>query len=223
MTSTNSCRIGVMYPQYWAISIGTAKRMRTCQRRLQDITKQENIRSTIPELIPLVKEISRLQSISIVFSALACEAFIFDYGVEYLGKNYMSKYLDRLDPVAKWVVVPMVATGFQLNRDSEAFNALIRLTRMRNELVHAKPVIVKNNDTGAIADIIIKKSDLLSHLLPTHENTLELLMDELKCSPAHSKYFESVTQYMAVEILNAATIREALGNICNNESGIDIL
>lgn len=44
--------------------------------------------------------------VSVVFSALSLEAFINDYASQRLSKSYFDNYLDKLDLVSKWVVIP---------------------------------------------------------------------------------------------------------------------
>lgn len=75
---------------------------------------------------------------TIVFSAMACEASIYDLAAIQLGDEYASKYLDKLDLVAKWMVVPSLICGRGLSEDGPAINSLRTLTRTRNALVHHK-------------------------------------------------------------------------------------
>ncbi|MCP3925066.1 MAG: hypothetical protein GY714_21015 [Desulfobacterales bacterium] len=75
---------------------------------------------------------------TIVFSAMACEAAIYDLSAIHLGDDYTKKYIDKLDLVAKWMVVPSLICGKSLEEDGPAINALRILTRIRNSLVHHK-------------------------------------------------------------------------------------
>lgn len=75
---------------------------------------------------------------TIVFSAMACEAAIYDLAAVQLGDEYTSQYLDKLDLLAKWIVVPSLICGRKLKEDGPAINALRTLVRTRNALVHHK-------------------------------------------------------------------------------------
>lgn len=76
--------------------------------------------------------------VAVVFAALALEAFINDYGREKLSKAYFENYLDKLDLVAKWIVIPRFVLGKQLDSGSRGMNSLRWLVRLRNDLVHYK-------------------------------------------------------------------------------------
>jgi hypothetical protein len=75
---------------------------------------------------------------TIVFSAMACEAAIYDLGAIQLGDDYTTNYLDKLDLLGKWVVVPSLICGKSLRPDGPGINSLRTLTRIRNSLVHHK-------------------------------------------------------------------------------------
>ena len=91
-------------------------------------------------------EIGQLAIIVVVFSALTLEAYINHYGITRLSKNYFSNYLDKLDLVAKWIIIPKVVIGKQLDPGSMAMKDLNWLVTRRNKLVHykSKKVDVKN-------------------------------------------------------------------------------
>jgi hypothetical protein len=75
---------------------------------------------------------------TIVFSAMATEAAIFDLGAIHLGDNYVRQYLDRLDLVAKWIVVPKLICGTSLDTNGPGIQKLRALVKARNALVHHK-------------------------------------------------------------------------------------
>jgi hypothetical protein len=75
---------------------------------------------------------------TVVFSGMACEAAIYNLAAIQLGDEYASNYLDKLDLVAKWVVVPSLICGQALKEEGPAINSLRTLTRTRNALVHHK-------------------------------------------------------------------------------------
>jgi hypothetical protein len=75
---------------------------------------------------------------TIVFSGMACEAAIYDLAAIHLGDDYTAQYIDKLDLVAKWIVVPSLISGRKLNEHGPAINSLRTLVRTRNALVHHK-------------------------------------------------------------------------------------
>ena len=99
--------------------------------------------------------IGQLALIVIVFSALTLEAYINHYGINCLSRNYFSNYLDKLDLLAKWLVIPRVVTGQKLDPGSNAMQDLSWLVSLRNRLVHFKSKTVTVEE--------IKGSDFLWH------------------------------------------------------------
>lgn len=83
-------------------------------------------------------KIDKCSIIAIIFSALTIEAFINDYGISNLSKSYFEKYLDKLDLFAKWIVIPKLVTGKQLDQSLNIFERLGKLISRRNNLVHYK-------------------------------------------------------------------------------------
>jgi hypothetical protein len=75
---------------------------------------------------------------TIVFIAMCIEAAAFDFSAIQLGDSYTKLYLDKLDLVSKWVVVPKLVSGKSLKKTSPALNSLKALVKSRNSLVHHK-------------------------------------------------------------------------------------
>jgi len=82
--------------------------------------------------------IGELSLIVIIFSAFTLEAYINHYGISRLSRNYFSKYLDKLDLLAKWLVIPRILNGKKLNPGSAAMQDLSWLVSLRNRLAHFK-------------------------------------------------------------------------------------
>lgn len=82
--------------------------------------------------------IGELALIVIVFSAFTLEAYINHYAINRLSRNYFSNYLDKLDLLAKWLVVPRVVTGKMFDPGSRAMQDLSWLVSLRNRLAHFK-------------------------------------------------------------------------------------
>ncbi|CAD0261273.1 hypothetical protein HBO43_27205 [Pseudomonas veronii] len=75
---------------------------------------------------------------TIVFSAMALEAAAFEFATIQLGERLAKTYLDKLDVVGKWLVIPRLVCGRSLHEDGPAINGLKSLVRARNALVHHK-------------------------------------------------------------------------------------
>ena len=97
--------------------------------------------------------IGELALIVVVFSAFTLEAYINHYGINRLSRNYFSNYLDKLDLLAKWLVIPRIVTGKKLDPGSHAMQDLSWLVSLRNRLAHFKSKTITIEE--------IKESDFL--------------------------------------------------------------
>lgn len=84
------------------------------------------------------REFSKNCIIAVTFSAMALEAFIYDYAAIEFGDEYVKNYIDKLDTVAKWVIVPRIVAGKEISKDKHCFELLRQTVRLRNEFVHSK-------------------------------------------------------------------------------------
>jgi len=77
-------------------------------------------------------------AVTVIFACAAVELYINDAAGRLLGDNYFEKHIDRVDLLSKWVLVPRLACGHQIDRNAQAYN-LLRLTiSLRNDLMHPK-------------------------------------------------------------------------------------
>lgn len=74
----------------------------------------------------------------ILSTALFLEAYIFDYCARKKSASFFKKYLDKLDPVAKWVITTRLLLTEGISEDDEVIERLNKLFKTRNELVHHK-------------------------------------------------------------------------------------
>ena len=100
------------------------------------------------EWADIIIEINKYSRIVIIFCALSLEAFINDYAINRTSKSYLKNYLDKLDLYSKWVVVPRLLTGSQLDTGAQPMQDLDWLITQRNKLVHFKTETV---EAGKIA------------------------------------------------------------------------
>jgi len=75
---------------------------------------------------------------TVLFTSMAIEAYIYDYACRNLSDNHTKTYLDKLDIVSKWVVVPKLITGKEFPIERQGFQLLKSLFKYRNSLVHFK-------------------------------------------------------------------------------------
>lgn len=104
------------------------------------------------KIVEIDHEIEKHSLITIVFSALALEAFIYDYGARKTSDNFIQKYIDKLDLVSKWVVIPKLITGKDFPRNGNSFELLKKLVKIRNLIVHYKSFDVPWENAGVIAE-----------------------------------------------------------------------
>ena len=90
------------------------------------------------ELMRVGFKMLRHASTAVVFFVLAMEAYINFYAVMRLGKTYTERYVDRLDLVSKWVVVPHLALGQRVLPEGETLANLRKVVGLRNQIAHPK-------------------------------------------------------------------------------------
>jgi hypothetical protein len=57
-----------------------------------------------------------IRSLAVVMTALFLEAYIFDYCARRESATFARKYVDQLDPIAKWVLIPRLRMRDLLRR-----------------------------------------------------------------------------------------------------------
>jgi len=87
--------------------------------------------------------IQRSAMVSVIFSALTLEAFINNYAIEHFSKSYLENHLDKLSAVSKWIVIPKLKTGDEVNTDGQPYEKLKKLFKLRDKLVHYKTRTMK--------------------------------------------------------------------------------
>jgi hypothetical protein len=95
------------------------------------------------------EEIAKTSIIVVVFSAMAIEAYIYDYAARHLGDTFVKDHLDKLDALSKWVIIPELVTGKEMPRNENWRERLNRLVKVRNSLIHHKssdlPSVLQNS------------------------------------------------------------------------------
>lgn len=74
----------------------------------------------------------------VLSTALFFEAYAFDYCARKSSTTYVKKYIDKLDPVAKWIIGTKLFCNQGLDQGNEIIGRLGKLFSLRNNLVHHK-------------------------------------------------------------------------------------
>jgi hypothetical protein len=90
--------------------------------------------------------------IAVTFAGMTLEAFFYDYAADALGDQYVRDHLDKLDLPSKYLVYPKLVCGAAPNKGERTFELVRKLTRLRNELVHAKSKAFPLAQLDAAAD-----------------------------------------------------------------------
>jgi hypothetical protein len=76
--------------------------------------------------------------VAVTFAGMTLEAFFYDYAADALGDQHVKDHLDKLDLPSKYLVYPKLVCGTAPNKSEHTFELVRNLTRLRNDLVHAK-------------------------------------------------------------------------------------
>jgi hypothetical protein len=76
--------------------------------------------------------------VAVTFAGMSLESFFYDYAADALGDQYVKDHLDKLDLPSKYLVYPKLVCGAAPQKSEHTFELVRNLTRLRNDLVHAK-------------------------------------------------------------------------------------
>jgi hypothetical protein len=101
---------------------------------------------------------------SFLFLSLFLEAYIYDFAARRLSDSYVTKYLDKLDVISKWIIIPKLITGKELDTSRHSFAILKQIFSLRNKFVHHKTseITIERVAKYNSLDELIKLSDILS-------------------------------------------------------------
>lgn len=138
-----------------------------------------------PENCQVCKQMDRLTRealdhgiVVVTFSAIALEAHINEYGSRRLTATYFERFIDKLDTISKWMVIPRLVCGRAISRDSQAFQHLVELFRLRNKIAHPKARDVEMKELASGRPFGIQEHNLLFEFVPRAIKALELLCEE---------------------------------------------
>ena len=81
-----------------------------------------------------------------VFGVTAAESFIYNYGVSTISQKHRHsvEHIDKIDTYSKWILIPALSCGKEIDKNSTAMNDFNQLIKVRNAIIHSKPKIVNN-------------------------------------------------------------------------------
>lgn len=112
------------------------------EKRIFDNSFSEKIEPTIEDDPGRYIELSNIRKNSgiktIVFTAMAIEALVNDYGLICLGDSFYQKHIDKLDSSSKIIIVLKIAAGKDFPKEKQVYEHMEFLFKIRNKLVHSK-------------------------------------------------------------------------------------
>ena len=141
-----------------------------CNKNVEDL---EQSAKHIPDDCPVCDRINGLSHealdhgfVTVAFSAFALEAHINEYGSRRLTATYFERFLDKLDTTSKWIVIPRLVCGKEIDRDSQAFQHLVELFRFRNKISHPKAINVPVKELAEGEPFGIREHNVLFEFIP---------------------------------------------------------
>ncbi len=144
--------------------------------------------------------------ISVIFSALSLEAYIYELGAIYLSDKYVKENLDKLTVPSKYIIVLELISKNQVDKSHQWYYLLNKLISTRNKLVHSKSrkldvSLMSENPEKFITELnetnkrLISPLDAINAIISVHKyiklflpnNIVFLLIDE-------NKYYEMYKQ-----------------------------
>jgi hypothetical protein len=130
------CRINVVYSSY--VEIAAEEYLKYI--KLIEEKKILNSKKDFDEEQDCIleKRINHSYIKIIVFSGLAVEAYIYDIAAIELTDKFVLKHLDKLSVQDKYVVIPRILSGGNIDTSKEWYSLLKKMISARNDLVHSK-------------------------------------------------------------------------------------
>lgn len=144
---------------------------------IDDDIKEDNVYDQEYKLIRKLEKIElRVQQDSIsciVFSALAIEAYIYDYGARRLGDVFVKDHIDKLDLISKIIIILKLVLFVDFPKDSKIYFNLKNLIKSRNNLVHYKSRNQSDKTLMEASDLRdVEFVELLKNALQAHETII---------------------------------------------------
>lgn len=99
---------------------------------------------------------------TVVFISMAIEAYIYDYSARELSDNFAKTYLDKVDILSKWVLIPKLVKGKDFPIERQGFQLLKELFGYRNKLVHFKSSNITSDNLADIHGRLVDSFEMAS-------------------------------------------------------------
>jgi len=90
------------------------------------------------KLVEFASYVHKEAIITVVFSTMTLEAFINEYGILASSRSFFQNYLENLNLISKFIVLPKINNKPELETDKQEFQDLKWLINLRNDLTHFK-------------------------------------------------------------------------------------
>jgi len=180
--------------------ISYKKELKSIYSRLDSIDKiddEEKEDETFDEECKLMKKLEKVESKAqqdsitcIIFSALAIEAYIYDYGARRLGDSFIKDHIDKLETISKIIIIFRLVLSKDFPKDGNLYYNLRNLIKERNNLVHYKS---HNNLNKSLSETLDKRDtefvELLKNALKAHETIMDFAKFMIKNDANESRQF----------------------------------
>ncbi|WP_370277570.1 hypothetical protein [Pontibacterium sp.] len=122
---------------------------------------------------------------SIVFSAMCLEAFIYAYSEKHLGKSYTKQHIEKLNIESKFIVVPRLIVGKEIDKSGQGYEMLKKLISDRNKIVHFK----------SMKDFLNQGSFLPDSMQNGLQTVSEVMNELCNIHPEERQYFEAIPMH----------------------------
>ncbi|MCU7804151.1 MAG: hypothetical protein KZQ92_15690 [Candidatus Thiodiazotropha sp. (ex Lucinoma borealis)] len=119
---------------------------------------------------------------SIVFSAMCLEAFIYGYAEKHLGKSYTKQHIEKLSIESKFIVVPRLTIGKEIDKSGQGYEKLKKLISDRNKIVHFK----------SMNDFLTQRSFLPDSMQNGLQTVTEIMNEFEIIHPEEKRYFSAI-------------------------------
>lgn len=168
-------------------------RIRALRKGITEVISDDESLAMEHELALLEDSLSKRSLIVILFTATALEAYIYDYAARHFSDTYAEKFLDKLNIIGKWVVVPRLVTGRELPRNRKWFGLMKDIVEVRNKIVHSKSSSPSaDKDTISYLKDIQSRDNQFAKAAKQSSELLKILVNEMsELDPGEKIWIES--------------------------------
>ncbi|MBN1364987.1 MAG: hypothetical protein JW976_09310 [Syntrophaceae bacterium] len=126
---------------------------------------------------------------TIIFSTMCLESLINDYGIINTSVKHFTNYLDKLDLISKWIILPKIICGQSIDTNGKGFELLKKLVSYRNKMVHpkSKQLISFNDEENVLSEDIAS----VIKFTPISIQTIKEITNELYKIDSNFYYLEN--------------------------------